>query len=243
MDYKKEYELAKDIAGIAGDFINKEITKKIESSIGHDLKLELDKRTEDLILSHIKNKSKYPILSEESGPSDEFLVNTAYWIVDPIDGSLNYLQDIPFACVSIALWINDSPILGVVLDFNRGEMISSLKGEGAFFNGSKLSIPQKVEINQAVLATGFPSYLLHDTSTLMSVIDKIKTYKKIRLFGSAALSITYVALGRVHAYYEDSIKLWDVAAGIAICDELGLDFYMKCKSEFLYEVELSNVII
>ncbi|MCJ8294562.1 MAG: inositol monophosphatase family protein [Oceanospirillaceae bacterium] len=243
MAFEVEFEIAKTSARLAGELLCHATEKTVLSAIDHDIKLDLDIKAEKLILTYLKKLSSFPVLGEETGLSKQIKKGEPYWIVDPIDGTLNFVHEIPFSSVSIALWKDDKPIIGVVYDFHRGEMIASLKNKGVFFNGKQLVPPPKVAIKQAILATGFPSYLLHDTETLKSVIDKIKKYKKIRLFGSAALSSTYVALGRVHAYFEDSIKLWDVAAGIAICEELGIKTHYTSieNNEFLYTVEIKNL--
>ncbi|EAI7420024.1 inositol monophosphatase, partial [Campylobacter jejuni] len=140
-----------------------------------------------------------------------------YWIVDPLDGSLNFSQDIPICCVSVALYKGNEPILGVVYDFYRDEMFSGLVGIGTWLNNKKISVLNiKKDKKQAVLATGFSTYMNYSRSELEKFITHIQEFKKIRLLGSAALSLAYVACGRVDAYYEKDIAFWDVAAGMAL---------------------------
>jgi myo-inositol-1(or 4)-monophosphatase len=215
MIYKKEFELAKSIAKEVGVFLNSQTIKIVESQIGKDIKLELDKKSEELIMNSL-NKYDYAILSEESGLNKDIKKDEPYWIIDPIDGTLNFSRDNPTCCISIAFWIDKEPIFGVIYDFNRDELFSGYVGVGAWLNDEKLKTQDKKEKSQSILATGFPTYMSDDDKTLKSFISKIQEYKKIRMIGSAALSIAYVACGRFDTYMENAIKLWDIAAGVAI---------------------------
>ena len=219
--YSDEFVLAKDIAKNVGNFLKNQEEKKIKSLQNKDIKLELDKTSEDIIIKSLSEMYDYPILSEECGLTKEISNGEPYWIIDPIDGTMNYSRDIPISCVSIALWIDQVSIFGVIYDFNRDELFSGYVGRGAWLNGKKLQALTMKDKSQAVLATGFPTYLSVDTQTLKDFISKVQQYKKIRLIGSAALSLGYVACGRFDAYIEQNIKLWDIAAGVAINEALG----------------------
>ena len=214
--YFKELELAKKLAKNVGAFLGEQDSKQIENSKGRDIKLLLDREAEHIIIEKLKSATSYSILSEESGLVSEIIKDEPYWIVDPIDGTLNYSRNCPISCVSIALWKNSTPLLGVVYDFNRNELFSGLVGAGSWLNDKELFRQPSINKSQAILATGFPTYLSTTNEYLKSFFDKINSYKKIRILGSAALSLCYVSCGRVDAYYESKIKLWDVAAGIAI---------------------------
>jgi len=216
MTYIKEFELAKNIALEVGRFLNSQTIKKIDSQEGKDIKLELDKKSEEIIISSLSKDFDYPILSEEIGLTKDIEKDKLYWIVDPIDGTLNFSRNNPTSCISIALWINKKPIFGVINDFNRKEFFSGYVGLGAWLNDTKLKQQEKKEKSQAILATGFPTYMSDDEDTLKSFISKVQEYKKIRMIGSAALSVAYVACGRFDIYIENNIKLWDIAAGVAI---------------------------
>lgn len=215
MKYLQAFEIAKEVAIEVGDFLNLQTIKKIYLQEGKDIKLELDNKSEELIINSLL-KFNFPILSEESGLTKNIQENLPYWIIDPIDGTLNFSKDIPISCVSIALWINKEPIFGVIYDFNRKELFSGYTNSGAWLNNTPLKQQNKKEKSQSILATGFPIYMSNDEKTITRFILKIQKYKKIRMIGSAALSLAYVACERFDAYMEENIKLWDIAAGIAI---------------------------
>jgi myo-inositol-1(or 4)-monophosphatase len=221
MKYLKEFELAKKTAIEVGIFLNRQAEKKIESEIGKDIKLELDKTAEQMFINTISREFDYPILSEEIGLTKKTRSNEAYWIVDPIDGTLNFSRDSPVCCISLALWVDKKPIFGVIFDFNRDELFYGYVGIGAWLNDEKLKPNRKKEKSQSILATGFPTYMSDDEETLREFISQVQEYKKIRMIGSAALSLAYVACGRFDSYIENNIKLWDVAAGVAINKAIG----------------------
>lgn len=228
----KEFDKAKLIAKNVGLFLNNQKIKIIDSQNGKDIKLELDKIAEEKIISALTKEFNYPILSEEQGLTKDILLNQPYWIVDPIDGSMNFSRNNPLSCVSIALFNGEDPLLGVIYDFNKNELFSGIVGTGAWLNdrGIKPSIIKNK--SHAILASGFPVYLSHDYSTLRNFILQIQEYKKIRMIGSAALSLAYVACGRFDTYIESNIKLWDVAAGVAINKALGNDIYLELLNDF-----------
>jgi len=217
MKWKTELELAKKAAVEAGKYLLKASgRKRIIDDSGRDIKHQSDLKSERIILDILKIESPYPILTEESGVQGKIKSNSILWIVDPLDGTFNYTRGIPMCCVSIALWQEDSPILGVIHDFNRNEMFYGVVNKGAWCNGKPISASNLKNPRKAVLATGFPVNRDFSSFAIKTFINQIKNFKKIRHFGSAAISLAYVASGRVDAYTEESIMLWDVAAGIAI---------------------------
>lgn len=226
---KKELLLAEQTAIKAGKFLKSCTDKKIISQDGKDIKLELDLRSEELIKTELKVCSTYAILGEEGGLNGT-QSDLPLWIIDPIDGTMNYSRGIPSACVSIALWKGNEPLLGVIYDFNHDELFSAVVGCSKANSSS-------VDKSQAILATGFPSYMEHDSATLTKFIDSVKEYKKIRMIGSAALSLAYVSTGKFDTYIENSIKFWDVAAGIALCKAAGIE----CRYEFINDSYSMNV--
>lgn len=229
MEYIKEFELAKSVVIEVGKFLNTQTTKKINSQEGKDIKLELDTKSEEMIISILSNEFDYPILSEEIGLTKELEKNKPYWIIDPIDGTLNFSRDNPNCCISIALWIHNDPKFGVIHDFNRDELFSGYVGVGSWLNNNTLEETKNKKISQSILATGFPTYMSDDAGTIKEFVIQVQKYKKIRMIGSAALSLAYVACGRFDAYIENDIKLWDVAAGIAINKAVN----NKCKITYL----------
>ncbi len=218
--------------------------RKVNDSTGHDIKIAADKLSESIILDTLK-PSNLPVLSEESCNDlcDADVVNNdILWIVDPLDGSLNFYRDIPMCCISIGLWIGKKPIMGAVYDFSRGELFSGICGKGAWLNKNKIHPSSTVELQQSVLCTGFPSHASHSKSAITGFVNNVRSFKKIRLLGSAALSLAYVACGRADAYMEKGIRIWDVAGGLAILAASGGRFDIKPagKSVNSYQVVARN---
>lgn len=210
--------LAETIARSAGDFLARSRDSlKVVASAGKDIKLSHDRESEGHIVSALRAHSDLPILSEERGLIPGREADTAMrWIVDPLDGSLNYLRGIPCCCVSIGLWRGDTPVLGAVYDFDRGELFTGTAGGGAWLNGRAIAVSQTADPDDAVLCTGFPAGMDLDSVSVAAFVERVRRYKKVRLLGSAALSLAYVAAGRVDAYTERDIRLWDVGAGLAL---------------------------
>jgi myo-inositol-1(or 4)-monophosphatase len=189
----------------------------ITKELPRDVKLRADHESEEIIVNELQRASDFRILTEERGiieaPSEE---KDYLWIVDPLDGSVNYLEGIPFCCVSIGLWHAGEPLLGVVFDFVHDQLFKGIVGQGARLNDEPISVKTSRRIDQSVLCTGFPVSMDFGSPSLTSFINQVREFKKVRLLGSAALSLAYVAAGRADAYYERNIKIWDVAAGLAL---------------------------
>ena len=223
MKWQSELELAHTAAQRAGELLLNLSKEPLEvlSTAGRDLKLGADRQSEKLILQILREGSSYPILSEETGAHGAFDDRAPFWIVDPLDGTLNFGRGLPLSCISIALWQEAQPILGVVYDFNHGESFSGLVGEGAWLNQDPIAVSQVSRPQDAILATGFPVNRDFASESLKKFLAQVQAFKKIRLLGSAALSLAYLACGRVDAYSEEDIMFWDVAAGIALVQAAG----------------------
>jgi myo-inositol-1(or 4)-monophosphatase len=185
-----------------------------------DLVTKVDKLCEEKIREIIS--SAYPdhvILGEEGGES---IGNASHrWIVDPLDGTVNYAHGFPFYCVSIGLEINGVVEVGVVLDSVRNEMFTATRGDGAFCNGVKISVSSQPNLKKCLLATGFPydeAGLKRNLEVFARVHQKVRA---IRRPGSAALDLSYVACGRIDGFWELKLNAWDVAAGILLVQEAG----------------------
>ena len=236
MNLNNLFKLAKEAANQAGTFLNtnKNATKQIITDEGRDIKLELDRKTEELI-NEILAKSKIPVMGEElnSKISSDF-----FWVVDPIDGTANYFRGLDQCCVSIGLIKNEDAVLGVIYNFNTNEMFAALKGKGAFLNDKKIEVSKIHNKDQASLTTGFPASESIESS--LEFLEGLQGWKKIRMFGSAALSCAYIASGRCDAYIEKGIYLWDFAAGICLVNEAGGRVqFSKIDSE-RYSVKFDN---
>jgi myo-inositol-1(or 4)-monophosphatase len=236
--------LATDTARSAVENVLKDapIRKQVRLDLDRDIKLEADYKLEKFIIDNITQQSKYPILAEECGIVKRSDANDGYrWIVDPLDGSLNYYRGIPMSCISISLWKDMDPILGVVFDFNRGETFTGLVGKGAWLNGRPIRSSKVTEKSKAILCTGFPVSSDFSKKALIDFVENIRNFKKIRLLGSAALSLAYVACGRADCYQENGIKIWDVAAGLALVKAAGgIVRINPSNNDVIVNVEASN---
>jgi len=217
-------DLAIDCAFNAYRSIANDISQyqKVEQDLDRDVKIAADKKLESFIIEHLIKETQFSILSEETGAVTKSSSNSKYhWIIDPLDGSLNFSRGIPVSCISIALWKDMEPLLGVVYDFNHNETFSGIVGEGAWLNNKPITVSNITEISKAVLCTGFPVSTDFSMKSIFKFSEKIREFKKVRLLGSAALSLAYVACGRADIYFENDIKIWDVAAGLALVKAAG----------------------
>lgn len=220
--------LAESTAIFAGSCLKnrREEWRSLKTASGHDVKIRADRESEKIIVERLAG-SNIPIFSEEAGSiaaekgRKKAADTNLLWIIDPLDGTLNYHQGLPLSCVSIALYNEALPILGVVFDFNYGDLFSGLVGSSAWLNHRPIRPSQVREISKAVLCTGFPVNTDFSRPALSRFIDGIQHFRKVRLLGSAALSLCYVACGRVDAYREENIMFWDVAAGLALVQSAG----------------------
>jgi myo-inositol-1(or 4)-monophosphatase len=231
MRWQQELELAKQAAMSAGQLLKHQHLDGSEliSNEGRDVKLQADRDAEFIIMEALKKGSSFPILSEEYGEFGE--VDTEgmpYWVVDPLDGTVNFSRGIPLCVVSIALWINNEPILGIINDFNHDRIYAGIVDNGAWCNDEPIHVSDISSMNKAILATGFPVNHSFSDHSLIPFVSMIQKFKKVRMLGAAALSLACVASGAVDAYIEQSIMLWDVAAGIAIVKAAGGCVSVEC---------------
>ena len=201
-------------------FFNREF--KISNKEGmNNLVTEADHAAEKAIIEVIKND--YPnhfILSEEAG---EIKTNSEYkWIIDPIDGTVNFANGIPICCVSIALEHNGKIIMGCVDNPLMNEFYFAQKGFGASLNEKKLSVSDKTEVVHSCLVTGFPYTYLDMPNGPLQVFERfIRKGIPVRRLGSAAIDLCWVAAGRFDGFYEHKLQAWDSAAGFLIVEEAG----------------------
>lgn len=195
---------------------------KISNKEGiNNLVTEVDHASEKAIIEIIKNS--YPdhfILSEEAG---EIVMDSDYkWIVDPIDGTVNFANGIPICCVSIAVERKGTIILGAVFNPFFDELFVAEKGKGAFLNNKPLQVSEKAELDSACLVTGFPYQLLDEPNGPLVIFEKlIRKGIPLRRLGSAAIDLCWVAAGRFDGFYEHKLEAWDSAAGFLIVEEAG----------------------
>ncbi len=209
----------------AGDLISEHIGRVSDSWVQtkgpSDFVTEIDKRCEQLIMDAIrKNFPDHHIMSEET--ANEGLQPGYTWVIDPVDGTTNFIHGFPFVAVSVAVCKEKEPVLGYVLDPVRKELFWAKKDAGAWLDGSRLRTLGKIEPEAALIATGFPF------RTKDFIDEYLRAFKSIflrvsgiRRAGAAALDLAYVAAGRVDGFWEAGLKAWDIAAGALLIREAG----------------------
>lgn len=186
-----------------------------------DFVTEIDKKSEKEILHIIQSKfPEHSILAEESGKQEN--KSPYQWVIDPLDGTVNFIHEFPIFCISIALEHNGMKQVGVIYDPLRDELFTAEKGKGAFLNGQRISVTQNRNLQDAILATGFP-FRIHDRldnylQMFKSIFQKVAG---IRRGGSAAIDLAYTACGRFDGFWEMGLSPWDIAAGLLIIEEAG----------------------
>ena len=198
--------------------------KRVNCSEAHDIKLELDVRCQALIEKILGRAfPEIPVLGEEGNTGD---VNAEYrWVIDPIDGTVNYFFGIPHAATSIALQYREQSVVGVIYDPFAAELWTTIKGEPTRLNGKVVKVSERAKVSDAILAIGFSKSQDNLEKCLPHMARLTRRAKKIRVMGSAAIELAYVACGRLDAYVERRINLWDVAAGSLLVENAGGEFY------------------
>ena len=239
MNLNELKDLAVNAAIEAGDYLNqsKLEEKKVLKEEGRDIKLIIDQDTEKLIRSNLQ-VTDIPILGEEYGGD---IADGIYWVIDPIDGTANYFRGLDECCVSIALMEGEEALIGVIYNFNNDQMYAAIKDQGAFLNNTKISVSDIASRDKASITTGFPASESIESS--MNFLENLKGWKKVRMFGSAALSCAYVASGKCDYYAEKGVYLWDIAAGICLVKEAGGFADFKLIDKDRYEVVFSNNLL
>jgi len=214
-------KLAKRTALSAGIAFNKTNNSSIRKITGHqisgrEIKIAADLMLNKLIRGKLK-KSRIPILSEESCCNKNVGKYDLLWIVDPLDGSVNYLRDIGPSMISISLWGRGSPLFGVLYDVCSRSLSWGGIGFGAWENGKRIHVSACSRRADGVLLTGIPARFPRRKMERKRNFTKILlSFNKVRMIGSAAASLLLIAKGAGDAYIEDNIMIWDVAAGLAI---------------------------
>jgi myo-inositol-1(or 4)-monophosphatase len=230
-------------------------SKRANEVTQHDIKLELDVHSQKLIQKQLH--SAFPqvaLLGEEGVAGDP---KAPYrWVVDPIDGTVNFAYGIPHACVSIALQRQcpaSSPtayqdgyetLVGVVYDPFMDELWTAIQGQPARLNGKITRVSRRNKLTEGVVSIGFAKTRESLEATLPYFNKLVHRVRKIRIMGSAALALTYVASGRFDAYIEGGIRLWDIAAGGLILECAGGEFWREAiRGEHAYRMVASNGLL
>ncbi|HVS91579.1 MAG TPA: inositol monophosphatase family protein [Mucilaginibacter sp.] len=214
-----------DIAKQAGDFIRQErkgfSADKIEYKGLNDLVSYVDKGAEKLIVSNLeKVLSEAGFITEEKTTSK---TGERYnWIIDPLDGTTNFIHGVPTYSVSIALQENEELVMGVVYEINLDECFYACKDTAAYLNGREISVSDTSEVKKSLVATGFPYYNFEKQAAYMELFTELmRSCHGLRRLGSAAVDLVYTACGRFESFYEYNLNPWDVAAGVVIVRQAG----------------------
>ncbi len=184
-----------------GEIENLQVSKKGPK----DFVTNADKKVEQALIKEL-SKKKYSIISEEAGAITKE-DNNNFWIIDPIDGTINFLHGIPHFCISLAFVSNNEIISGVIFDPIKNEMFYGEKNSGAFFNNQRIRVSKKNNLDDCLFASNIAG------------VKNINV--NLRVSGSAALDLAYVASGRLDGFFQRKLNIWDIAAGIIILTEAG----------------------
>lgn len=213
-----------EICKKAGQYIREEqevfdrskVTEKVRFS---DLVSYVDKTAEQMLVEDLqKLLPESGILAEEGSLKEGKL----QWVIDPLDGTTNFVHGVPVYCVSVGLKENDQIICGVVYEIARDECFYARSGGGAYLNGGKIRVSNESRLSGSLLATGYPYYEFEKLDSYLSIMQSLMQQTQgLRRMGSAAADLAYTACGRFEAFFEYNLKPWDIAAGIILVKEAG----------------------
>lgn len=212
-----------DLARGAGEILKSGLGERLR--VDHkgaiDLVTEMDRRAESFLVSAVRERFPgHRILVEEQGalPGDE----DRFWVIDPLDGTVNYAHGVPIYSVSIAYLRSGELELGLVFDPSRDECFRARRGGGAWLNGQPIAVSDRSDLDQSLLVTGFPYDIReHPNNNLDAFAHFALRTRGVRRLGSAAMDMCYVAAGRFDGFWEIRLNAWDVAAGTLIVREAG----------------------
>ena len=214
-----------NLAQAVGKMIREEVDKLEERDVEykgvHNLVTYVDKKAEDILIAELKKilpEAGFIAEEDEQLPKGE----RYNWIVDPLDGTTNFIHKIPLYSISLALNDGDETILGVVYEINLKECFYAWKGSPAFLNGKKIHVTRTQILDKSLIATGFPYYDYSRLDPYLALFkDLMQSSRGVRRLGSAAVDLAYVAAGRFELFYEYGLNPWDVAAGALIVKQAG----------------------
>ncbi|MGN6643645.1 MAG: inositol monophosphatase family protein [Verrucomicrobiota bacterium] len=233
-------------AKAAGELMRKnlKLAKKVNTETSHDIKLELDVRCQKLIEK--KLHSAFPDIAFLGEEGSAGALDADYrWVVDPIDGTVNFTYGIPHACVCIALQkkvaANYGTVLGVIYDPFLDELWTATTNDVARLNGKPIRVSERAKLGDCVCAMGYGKNTQMIDRSLKFFGAITRKARKMRNMGSAGLALTYVAMGRFDAYIEQGVSLWDIAAGGFIVERAGGEFWREPTGEpGIYRIITSN---
>ncbi len=216
-------EAAKEAAWIGGKLLLEKLGNASVSVKGPaDFVTEADLACQDAVVSHLSQRfPSHAFLSEEGALAVRPSSASHVWILDPLDGTTNYVHQIPFFAVSLALEIRGRLVLGVILDPSLGELFWAAAGEGAFLNGCSIRTSECEALGDALVSIGLPAQLARDSLDAAIMLASAEHCQSLRRTGSAALNLAYLAAGRHDLAWAFTTKPWDVAAGAILLQEAG----------------------
>ena len=215
------------IATDAGAFLLQERSRFQRSAIEYkglnNLVSYVDKETEKQLVQRLGQLlPEAGFITEEGTTGTEADPTALNWIIDPLDGTANFIHNLPVFSVSIGLAQGKTPIAGVVFDPNRNECFSAWQGGGAYCNGDRISVSPATQLGESLIATGFPYYSFDQMPQYLRILESLMQQTHgLRRMGSAAIDLAYVAAGRFDAFYEYNLNSWDMAAGVLLVREAG----------------------
>jgi myo-inositol-1(or 4)-monophosphatase len=243
---KRYLDAADNAARATGELLRKSFQhpQRVSSALAHDIKLEIDVQAQELITKLLLDEfPEHALYGEEGIVGDQS--SEHQWVVDPLDGTVNYFYGIPHFCVSIALRFRGEIMVGVIYDPIREEMWRGQKGEAPKLNGEIFHVSDRADLAEAVISVGLSKTGATIEAGLPILQRMIHRARKCRLLGSAALDMAYVACGRFDAYIEQGISLWDIAAGWLLIETAGgiVDLRPREDMKDKYSVVASNGLI
>jgi myo-inositol-1(or 4)-monophosphatase len=243
----KDYvDAAQNAARAAGKLVRENFQRRqrVNAVAAHDIKLEIDVQAQELIGELLLDEfPAHALYGEEGIAGDQS--SDHQWIVDPLDGTVNYFYGIPHFCVSIALRLHNEIVVGVIYDPIRGEMWTGQRGEVSKLNGAPIHVSDRAKLTEAVISIGLAKTGETINTNFPLFQQMIHRVRKCRVLGSAALDLAYVACGRFDAYVETGISLWDVAAGSLLVENAGgtVDLRPRENMKDKYSIAASNGLI
>jgi myo-inositol-1(or 4)-monophosphatase len=243
---KHYLDAAEKAARAAGELLRQNFQQplRVNSAHAHDIKLEIDVHTQELITKLLLEEFPgHALYGEEGIVGDQS--SEHQWVVDPLDGTVNYFYGIPHFCVSIALRVRSEIMVGVIYDPIREEMWAGQKGETPKLNGRHFHVSDRADLAEAVISVGLAKTGETIDANLPLLRQMIHRVRKCRVLGSAALDMAYVACGRFDAYIERGISLWDIAAGWLLVENAGgtVDLRPREDMKDKYSIVASNGVI
>ena len=251
MKYARELEAAGGAAREGSQLIQEHAGRiggdAVRDKGTHDLVTAVDESVQRLITNRLEEAfPDYDVLAEEGTDLRRHAASSGgyRWIIDPIDGTTNFLHGVPPYAISIALQHEDEVVLGVVLEASSGDLFTAVRGEGTYVNGEAVHVNETATLGQALLATGFPYRSFDHLEEYLDVLRRLmRGAQGLRRRGSAAIDLAHVACGRFGGFFETGLRPWDVAAGILLVEEAGgrvTDYRAQSNPLFAQQILATN---